>query len=176
MNDVLRWRKRLVSEIDGVVLEIGVGSGANLPHYRRAAAVFAIEPNQASAQRAHSTALRCAIPMSVKIAVAEELPFADASIDHVVSSLVFCSVGDQHRALREIRRVLRPSGVLHMVEHIRPQEPLLAAAASAITPYWSRIAHNCHLDRPTLEVLRNEGWHVRVLQRLGVFVRIEARM
>jgi ubiquinone/menaquinone biosynthesis C-methylase UbiE len=176
MNDVLRWRKRLVSEIDGVVLEIGVGSGANLPYYRRAAAVFAIEPNQSSAQRAHSTALRCAIPMSVKIGVAEELPFADASIDHVVSSLVFCSVGDQYRALREIRRVLRPSGVLHMVEHIRPQEPLLAAAASAITPYWSRIAHNCHLDRPTLEVLRNEGWHVRVLQRLGVFVRIEARM
>lgn len=175
MNDILKWRERLVGEIDGVVLEIGVGSGANLPRYRRAAAVFAIEPNQSSAQRAYITALRCAIPISVKIAVAEELPLANASVDHVVSSLVFCSVGDQHSALREIRRVLRPSGVLHMLEHIRPQEPLLAAAASTLTPYWSRIAHNCHLDRPTLDVLCAEGWRVRVLQQLGVFVRIEAR-
>jgi len=175
MNDVWKWRERLVGEIDGVVLEIGVGGGANLLRYRRAAAVFAIEPNHASAQRAHATAQRCAIPMSVKIAVAEELPLADASVDHVVSSLVFCSVSDQRCALREIRRVLRPSGVLHMLEHVRPQESLWAAAASTVTPYWSRIAHNCHLDRPTLDVLRAEGWRVRVLQRLGVFVRIEAR-
>ena len=176
MNDILKWREQLVGELDGVVLEIGVGGGANLPRYRRAAAIFAIEPNHASAQQAHLTAQRCAIPISVKVAVAEELPFADASVDHVVSSLVFCSVADQRRALREIRRVLRPSGVLHMLEHVRPAEPLLAAAASSVTPYWSRIAHNCHLDRPTLDVLRSEGWRVRVLRRLGVFVRIEARM
>lgn len=175
MSNVLNWRQQLVGAIDGVVLEIGVGSGANLAHYRRAATVFAIEPNHVSAQRAHNTALRCAIPMSVKIAVAEELPFADASVDHVVSSLVFCSVHNQHRALREIRRVLRPSGVLHMLEHVRPTEPLFAAVAATVTPYWSRIAHNCHLDRPTLDVLRTEGWRVHILQRFGVFVRIEAR-
>ena len=169
------WREWLVGEISGVVLEIGVGAGANLTRYRRASSIVAIEPNHVNAQRAHATAARCAIPVSVKIAVAEALPLAAASIDHVVSSLVFCSVTDQHSALHEIRRVLRPTGVLHMLEHVCPQTPLLAATASAVTPYWSRIAHNCHLDRPTIDVLHMEGWKVRILNRRGLFVRLEAR-
>ncbi|MFZ1769673.1 MAG: class I SAM-dependent methyltransferase, partial [Caldilinea sp.] len=113
--------------------------------------------------------------VSVKIAVAEHLPIASASIDHVVSSLVFCSVQDQRQTLREIRRVLRPNGVLSMIEHVRPQTSALAIAADAVTPYWQRIAHNCHLNRPTVEVLRGEKWDVRVLQRRGVFVHLEAR-
>ena len=172
---VWSWREWRVGEIPGVVLEIGAGSGANLSRYRRAARVFAIEPDAASAQQAQVAAAHCALPVSVKIAVAEHLPIASASIDHVVSSLVFCSVQDQRQALREIRRVLRPNGVLSMIEHVRPQTSALAIAADAVTPYWQRIAHNCHLNRPTVEVLRGEKWDVRVLQRRGVFVHLEAR-
>lgn len=172
---VLNWRERLVSDITGVVLEIGVGAGANLTRYRRAAAVVALEPDPVRAHRAQAAAGRSALPISIKIGVAEALPLAQASVDHVVSSLVFCSVSDQRLALREIRRVLKPSGVLTMLEHVRPQTPALAVAASAVTPYWRRIAHNCHLDRPTISVLSEEGWSVRVLDRRGVFVRLEAR-
>lgn len=177
MNEIplWNWRSRLVSDLTGVVLEIGVGTGANLPHYRKATQVVAIEPNPPRAQQAHRVAKRCKIPIAVHLAIAEALPFASGSFDHVVSSLVFCSVHDPRQALHELRRVLRPGGVLHMVEHVRPQTPLLANVAGAITPYWRRLAQNCHLDRATLETLHAEGWNANVLARYGVFVRVEAR-
>lgn len=172
---IWNWRSRLVSDLTGVVLEIGAGAGANLLHYRKATYIFAIEPDPRRARRAQIIAMRSKIPAAVHIAIAEALPFASESIDHAVSSLVFCSVDDPRQALHEIRRVLRPGGVLHMVEHVRPQTPLLADVASTLTPYWRRIAQNCHLDRATLETLHAEGWSAKVLARYGVFVRIEAR-
>jgi len=172
------WRARLVEGLAGDVLEIGVGTGANLPHYRAASSVSAIEPDPARAEDARSAAAETAralgIPVQVDVAPAESLPYADASFDAVVSSLVFCSVGDQRQTLGEIERVLRPGGVLWMVEHVRPQTPALARLATALTPGWRRIAHNCHLDRPTLDVLRESGWQVEILRRWGVLVKVKA--
>ncbi|MCB0159942.1 MAG: class I SAM-dependent methyltransferase [Caldilineaceae bacterium] len=167
------WRKGLVQGLDGTVLEIGVGTGENLPHYRRAQHVYAIEPDPARAAEARLSAAR--VPFTVEIAPAEALPYDDASFDHVVSSLVFCSVADPQRALREIDRVLRPGGALHMVEHVRPATPVLADFFSAVTPWWSRVACNCHLDRPTIDVLQAEGWTVQVRKRRAMFVRMECR-
>lgn len=167
------WRRRLVRELDGTVLEIGVGLGENLPHYRQAQWVHAIEPDPVRAAEARTT--KAHVPFTVQIAPAEALPCEDATFDHVVSSLVFCSVADQRRALREIARVLKPSGTLHMVEHVRPDTPLLARFFGMVTPWWSRFAYNCHLDRPTIDVLRGEGWSVRVHKRRAMFVRLECR-
>ena len=167
------WRKGLVQGLDGTVLEIGVGLGENLPHYRRARHVYAIEPDPARAAEARLATAR--VPFTVEIAPAEALPYDNASFDHVVSSLVFCSVTDPQRALDEIGRVLKPEGALHMVEHVRPATPLLAALFSAVTPWWSRVAYNCHLDRPTLDVLAQAGWHVTVRRRRAMFVRLLCR-
>jgi ubiquinone/menaquinone biosynthesis C-methylase UbiE len=114
------------------------------------------------------------IPIHVQIAPAESLPYPDDHFDVVVSSLVFCSVTNQQQALAEIERVLRPDGVLWMVEHVRPQTPILAKLASIVTPYWRKVAFNCHLDRPTLEVLAQRGWRVDLLRRHGVFVKLKA--
>lgn len=169
-----RWRTRLVADLSGDVLEIGVGEGANLPYYRQAAHIWAIEPDAERAQKARIVAATCTIPMTIDVASAERLPYADATFDHVVSSLVFCSVADQTVALREIRRVLKPVGTLHMVEHVRPATVWLARVFSAITPWWRRIAHNCHLDRPTIAVLQQEGWQVQVHRRRAMFVRMSA--
>jgi len=171
-----RWRARLVADLPGHILEIGVGEGVNLPYYRQAAHIWAIEPDPERAQRARSVAATCAIPVTIDVAGAERLPYPDAAFDHVVSSLVFCSVTDQTGALREIRRVLKPEGTLHMVEHVRPQTRWLAALFSAITPWWRTIAHNCHLDRPTIAVLQREGWQVQVHRRRAMFVRISAKV
>ena len=168
------WRAGVVGNLDGVVLEIGVGAGPNLLHYRRATAVWAIEPDPARAALAQQTAAQAWVPTNVKVAVAEDLPFAAASFDNVVSTLVFCSVTDQRQALAEVRRVLKPGGALHMVEHVRPETPVLAWLSGLATPTWSRFAHNCHLDRPTVEVLRSMGWEVDVLRRLAVFVQLRA--
>ncbi len=171
-----RWRANLVAGLTGDVLEIGVGEGANLRHYQRASQVWAIEPDPIRAQRARTVAASCAIPMTVDVAPAEALPYADAAFDQVVSSLVFCSVTDPVQALREIRRVLKPGGTLHMVEHVRPQTKWLARFFHAITPGWQQIAHNCHLDRATVELLQREGWQVQIHRRRAMVVRLSARV
>jgi ubiquinone/menaquinone biosynthesis C-methylase UbiE len=170
-----RWRSNLVQNLEGMVLEIGVGTGENLLHYRRASCVWAVEPDAGRAEEARRIARQMTMPVQIDVAPAEQLPYDDAMFDNVVASLVFCSVTDQRAALNEIRRVLKPGGALHLVEHVRPGNFLLAWLFSVATPLWSRVACNCHLDRPTLDVLRAEGWRVDVHKRRLVFVRATAR-
>lgn len=169
-----RWRANLVRDLPGQVLEIGVGSGTNFAHYRRADHVWGIEPNEFIAEKARTVAQHARVPVTVDVAPAERLPYPDAAFDHVVSSLVFCSVREPVTALREVARVLRPAGTLHMVEHVRPHNEVLALPLRAVTPLWSRIAHNCHLDRSTIDLLRAEGWGVTVHGRILIFVRLSA--
>ncbi len=168
------WRHQLVGGLTGDVLEIGVGSGTNLPYYRAAAGVWAIEPDAERAAKAEERIRAAHVPIVVKVGSAESLPFEDARFDNVVSSLVFCSVADPEQALAEVRRVLKPGGALHMVEHIRPSSSAVAALFSGITPLWSRVAHNCHLDRPTIDLLRTHGWTVQIHRRRTVFVHLTA--
>lgn len=175
LDYIRNWRRYLVQDLSGKVLEIGVGSGTNLPLYRRADHVWAIEPVAEKLSAARAAGARAAVPVEVREATAEALPFEDGMFDHVVSSLVFCSVTDQKQALAEIERVLRPGGTLHMLEHVRPKTAPLGWLAGAITPAWSKAAGNCHLDRMTDEVLRQEGWEVQVQRRVGIFVRMDAR-
>jgi ubiquinone/menaquinone biosynthesis C-methylase UbiE len=173
LDAVRNWRRNLVANLDGEVLEIGAGSGSNFTYYRRAAHVWAIEPDDGRVAAARKAAAAALVPVEVRQGVAEDLPFDDTAFDHVVSSLVFCSVADPWRALQEIERVLRPQGVLHMLEHVRPSFAPAAWLAAAITPAWSKVAGNCHLDRRTVDLLRQEGWQVRVGRQIGVFVRLE---
>jgi SAM-dependent methyltransferase len=168
------WRSNLVRDLAGDVLEIGVGTGENLPYYRRARHIYAVEPDAERAAEARQVAATLPIPVTIEVAPAEALPYEDNRFDQVVSSLVFCSVNNQRQALREIRRVLKPGGTLHMVEHVRPSTPVLAWLFGLITPWWRRVAGNCHLDRPTIEVLRQEGWQVRIHKRLAMIVRVSA--
>ena len=174
MASLWGWRRRLVEGLTGDVLEIGVGKGENLPFYSKARQVWAIEPDPERAAQARIVAARQAIPITIDVAPAEHLPYGDSSFDVVVSSLVFCSVVDQQQALREIRRVLRRSGTLQMVEHVRPETEWLAGLFQRVTPWWRRIAYNCHLDRRTLDVLRAEGWQIELQHRRAMFVRVRA--
>jgi ubiquinone/menaquinone biosynthesis C-methylase UbiE len=168
------WRSRLVANLEGDVLEIGVGSGDNLLYYRRARHVWGIEPDPKRAAKARARAARSAVPMTIDVATAEDLPYTDHSFDVVVSSLVFCSVTDPVLALREVQRVLRPGGVMHMREHIRPKSNFWAGVATTLTPVQRRLFANCHLNRPTLEIMRGEGWHVELLAQKTVLVSVRA--
>jgi ubiquinone/menaquinone biosynthesis C-methylase UbiE len=107
---------------------------------------------------------------------AEELPFADASFDAVVSTLTFCSIGEPARALSEVHRVLKPGGTFRLVEHVRTRNRLIAGMQDALTPLWKQIAGNCHLNRDTLGAVEHAGFHVRQVNRLigGLFIGIDA--
>jgi len=169
------WRENLVAPLTGDVLEIGIGGGANLPFYGGQVRLAAIEPHEGRAEEARRTAARLGLAVRIETAAAEQLPFPDQSFDHVVSSLVFCSVSEPALVLAEIGRVLKPGGFLHLYEHVRPRSPAIAALFSFVTPGWRKIAHNCHLDRPTVETLRACGWQVTVHSRRWVLVRMTAR-
>ena len=98
-------------------------------------------------------------------APAEDLPFNDDSFDVAVSTLVLCTVDDQPRALRELRRVLRPGGRLLFIEHVRSDDAKLARWQDRMMPLNIRIAHGCHCNRPTLDGIRDAGFEVTQLGR-----------
>src|SRR5437870_455374 len=111
-------RERLVGDLAGHVLEVGIGNGLNLSYYRHISKLTAIEPDPYMRQLLVGRAETVVFPFEVRPAKAEALPFEDASFDAVVTSLVLCTVGEPGRALGEIRRVLKPGGEYRFMEHV----------------------------------------------------------
>jgi ubiquinone/menaquinone biosynthesis C-methylase UbiE len=159
---VLRpYRERAIAAAAGDVVEIGVGSGFNLPLYRAPAhRVAAIEPSPALLRRAALRAAAAAVPVALIEGSAEALPFAAGSIDTVVTTWTLCTIPDVARALREMRRVLRPDGRLLFVEHGRASDPRVARWQDRLDPLWSRLAGGCHLNRRIDALLREAGFAV----------------
>jgi len=154
-------RAALLAQASGDVLEIGGGTGANLRHYGDAVSSLTItEPEQPMVKRVQARIAEQAAQARLLRAPAEDLPFADDSFDTAVSTLVLCTVDDQPRALRELRRVLRPGGRLLFIEHVRSEDPKLARWQDRMLPLNRRIAHGCHCNRPTLDSIRAAGLDV----------------
>ncbi len=144
-------RQALLGAAEGDVLEIGGGTGANLPFYGDPCGTLTItEPEKPMARRLRSGSPRSDPSAKLLRAPAEDLPFNDESFDIAVSTLVLCTVDDQPRALRELRRVLRPGGRLLFIEHVRSDDEKLARWQDRMLPINVRIAHGCHCNRPTL--------------------------
>lgn len=151
-------RRRIAAGAHGRVLEIGIGSGLNLPFYgRRVEHLTGIDPSVELLERARVRAQWVGFPTRLLIGSAEDLPLPDASIDTVVSSWTLCSIPDVARTLAEIRRVLRPGGAFLFVEHGLAPEPGVARLQHVLTPLWCRIAGGCHLDRPVAELVAAAG-------------------
>ncbi|MBD0290243.1 MAG: class I SAM-dependent methyltransferase [Thermoleophilia bacterium] len=160
-------RRRAVAGLGGRVLEVGAGTGLNLPHYRRAERVVAVEPDRGMATRLRRRAARAPVPVQLVEARAEELPFPDGTFDHVVLTLVLCSVADPARALEEARRVLRPGGSVTFVEHVRGQGRL-GRWQDRLTPLHRRLAGNCHLNRATAAAVASAGFRVDWIEQIAV--------
>ncbi|HXG41141.1 MAG TPA: class I SAM-dependent methyltransferase [Dehalococcoidia bacterium] len=144
----------------GLVLELGCGTGANFPYYRDDARVVATEPDPYMLARAARRARALGRPIAIVQAVAEALPFPDATFDTVVATLVLCSVDDPLRALAEARRVLRPGGELRFYEHVRYPAGPLALLQDAVTPIWRWFGAGCHPNRDTPRLFREAGLEV----------------
>jgi ubiquinone/menaquinone biosynthesis C-methylase UbiE len=158
-------REALVSRATGRVLEIGAGTGANLPHYNGIDALVVSEPEAPMARRCERRAAAHALPVELVQAPAEELPFDDGSFDTVVSTLVLCTVRDQARALGELRRVLKPDGRLLFIEHVRADDTKLARLQDRMNRISRVVAHGCNCNRDTLDAIRLAGFAVTELER-----------
>jgi ubiquinone/menaquinone biosynthesis C-methylase UbiE len=158
-----RRRQELLAGLTGRVLDIGAGTGANLPYYRDAAEVVLAEPDGAMRAKLDgklaSASVAVAVPVTVSDAPAEALPFPDGSFDVVVSTLVLCTVEDPDRALSEVRRVLAPGGRLVLLEHVRSSGGL-ARWQDRLTPLWRHLAAGCHLNRDTRSAVERAGFTV----------------
>jgi SAM-dependent methyltransferase len=163
-----RWmeqrRAALLSGARGEVLEIGGGTGANLPHYRGVGRVTVSEPDPFMREKLRPKLENAGVPVEVSDAGAEALPFPDDAFDTVVSTLVLCTVPDQRAALREIRRVLRPGGRLLFIEHVRG-EGRAARWQDRIEPLWRRLLAGCHPNRDTVDAIEAAGFRVEPLER-----------
>jgi len=157
-------RQGLVADATGRVLEIGAGTGANVPHYNGSIESLVLtEPQPAMLRRLQRTAHERAPHAQVLRAPAEDLPFETDSFDTVVCTLVLCGVDDQPRAVREARRVLRPGGSLLFLEHLRADDPDLARLQDRMN-WLNRIVVGCDCNRPTLRTIEAEGFTVSRLE------------
>ena len=161
------WRRELLADLDGVVLEVGAGTGANLLLYPPAVTrIVLTEPDPAMRRRLRRAVRRARDPRAVvSPAPADALPADDGSLDAVVATLVLCSVPDPASALREIRRVLRPGGRLVFLEHVAATDrPDRFTWQRRIEPFWSPLTGNCHLTRRTEEEIVAAGF---VIERVA---------
>ena len=161
-----KHRPHIVGDASGQVLEVGAGTGASFPYYEKAEKVIATEPDPFMLERARRRLQELGLAhVDLAQHPAEELPFDDHSFDHVVSSLVFCTVSDPRRSLSEVKRVLKPGGTFRFIEHVRFDSGLRGSIQDFITPVWSWVGAGCHPNRRTLESIGEAGFDVQEVQR-----------
>lgn len=161
-------RADLLAGLDGTVVEIGAGTGRNLQHYPDTVdRLFLTEPTAAMRDQLRERAAATDLPFPIEIidATADAIPFPDAGADHVVSTLVLCSVPDVDRAAQEIRRVLKPGGSLRVVEHVAAESRRERAWQERLDRVWTWLEGSCHLDHRTADQLADAGFDVTDLQR-----------
>ncbi|MCX4098479.1 class I SAM-dependent methyltransferase [Nocardia sp. alder85J] len=161
-------RRNLLGRARGRTVELGSGTGLNLAYYPvDLDELILTEPEAAmrvrSARRLHGSGVRA----RVLDASAEHLPFADGTVDTVVSTLVLCTVDEPDPVLREVERVLRPGGRLLFLEHVRSESPRLAAWQDRLARPWRRFAEGCHCNRDTLERIRACGLEIEEVRKMS---------
>jgi ubiquinone/menaquinone biosynthesis C-methylase UbiE len=151
-------RARVAAGLDGEVLEIGFGSGLNIPYYPAGLKrVQAVDPAGVGRKLAAGRVAASAVPIEYVGSDAEALPVADASVDHVLSTWTLCTIPDAARALAEVRRVLRPGGAFRFVEHGLAPDPRVARYQRRLTPLQRRAFGGCHLDRRIDQLVTGAG-------------------
>ncbi len=164
-RDLLPIRDRVCAGLDGEVLEIGFGSGLNVPHYPPAVTrVRAVDPATLGRRLAAGRVAAGAVPVEYIGLDGQALPLEPASVDHVVSTWTLCTIPDVERALGEVRRVLRPGGSLHFVEHGLSPDARVARWQDRLTPLQRRLAGGCHLNRPIDRLLADSGLELTGLE------------
>lgn len=163
-KEVTRYRSRLVPQARGVVLEVGIGSGLNLPFYGpQVQRLYAIDPSENLLRMARRRAQTMQFPVEFFARSGEAIPIEDHSVDSVLTTFTLCTIADPIAALREMRRVLRPTGRLLFAEHGLAPDRSVQRWQHRCNPLWKRIAGGCNLDRKTDELISIAGFHIAKL-------------
>lgn len=158
---LLPYRERAIAAAEGRVLEIGIGSGLNLPLYgTQVSEVLGIEPAPRLLGMAQHAASRAHIPTKLVQGSAESIPLDDSSVDTVVTTWTLCTIPEVLAALRELRRVLKPEGQLLFVEHGQSPEARVRKWQDRLTPAWKYIGGGCHLNRPIRDLIELAGFAI----------------
>jgi ubiquinone/menaquinone biosynthesis C-methylase UbiE len=165
-------RANLVADLDGHILEIGAGTGAAFPHYADDVRVTAIEPSYTYREAAREVAREVPTDITVISAVGEFLPFPDDIFDAISVSMVLCSVASPSETLAEFKRVLRPGGRVHLLEHVRSEDWLAGPLMDLTNPLWlfaNRIG--CNLNRKTVECVEEAGFTIQSIESAKIYTR-----
>ena len=161
------WRRELLSRVHGRVLEVGIGTGKNLPYYPRDVDLTGIDISPRMLARAERRAEALGISCRLLVMDVERMTFPDAAFDAVVSTFVFCSVPDPVAGLKEVRRVLKPGGEAFFLEHVRSANPFLGRLMDLLNPLV-RSAIGPNINRRTVENIANAGFEIVSMEEMGL--------
>lgn len=162
---LLPYRERVIAAAEGRVLEVGIGSGLNLPFYGAATReILGLEPAPRLLAMARNAAGRASSPVRFIEGSAEAIPLESGSVDTVVTTWTLCTIPDAPRALQDMRRVLKPGGALLFVEHGLAPEPRVRRWQDWLTPAWKRIGGGCHLNRPIRRLIEDAGFGIERIE------------
>lgn len=160
------WRQMLWLQVRGDILEVGVGTGKNLPYYPRGARVIAIDIADRMLDRAQKRAQELGVAADLRVGDVQALDFPDNSFDTVIATFVFCSVPDPVQGLRELGRVVKPGGQILLLEHVRVDRPLMGRAMDLLSPLVVRI-WGANINRRTVENVKRAGLKLERIKHFG---------
>jgi len=164
-EELVSYRRRIVRAAQGRVLEVGIGSGLNLPFYGSSVTeIIGLDPSGPLIRIASQQAKTNDRAVSFLTASAETIPLDTGSVDTVVTTWTMCSIPDAGAALAEMRRVLKPGGELLFVEHGRAPDPWVVRFQDWLTPMWRPLAGGCHLNRPMADLIMGAGFRMQDLR------------
>ncbi|MDQ2750779.1 MAG: class I SAM-dependent methyltransferase, partial [Actinomycetota bacterium] len=163
-------RARVAHGLHGDVLEVGFGSGRNVPHLPSGVTrMHAVDPAVSARRLAVGRVAASTVPVDYIGLDGARLALPDASVDHVLSTWTLCTIADVEGALAEIYRVLRPNGSLHFIEHGRSPSRTISTWQRRLTPPWRKVAGGCHLDRPIATLIESSGMQLTRLDSYRLF-------
>ncbi len=164
-RSLVAYRGRAIAAAEGRVLEIGIGSGLNLPFYTdKVTNVIGLDPSPRLLTMARAAGFAASRKLELIEGSAEAIPLEDHSVDTVVTTWTMCSIADAARSLSDMRRVLRPTGRLIFVEHGRAPDPNVRWWQDHLTPLWQRFSGGCHLNRSISELIESAGFQFERLE------------
>jgi len=164
-KEAARYRAQVVPQATGNVLEVGIGSGLNLPFYGPGVRhLFALEPSPELRRMAGRRVKDAEFTVEFLDRSAEEIPLEPASVDTVVMTWTLCTISDPVQALQEMKRVLKPDGALLFVEHGLAPDAGVRAWQRRLNPLWNRIGGGCNLDRKIDELIARSGFRLGELE------------